>query len=443
LVIDSIRSRATDPLRLRRRLGVQGLAFALLLLVTFTGAVVWGTVLERLEALRTEARQLAGAAAAQLPLLVHEHAEVGNARKFRDDQEVMLCSPSQLQRVRWWDARGQLLSQVGTLPLPLPPPAMRAERAGGRWSRQGGVISVWLPVYTRPRHQPEARSRLQGFVQVGVSEQQMWHDLARLQRGLLLGSIAATLAALVLGRRMLAAAFLPLQRQVEALERFTAEASHELRHPLTALRTLVAATPPPAEADLQQALGRIDQLAARLGRLLDDLLFLARQEQGVAEGPAWRGRWQRFDLLELLEDQLALHAPLAAAQPGQVRLQLEGERHEVPVRGQPEQLQRLFTNLLLNALRFSPPGGLVVLTVSRTGAGVQVQIRDQGPGIPAHQRELVFERFWRDPSQPDQDGHSGLGLAIARAIARGHGGDLRAAAGQEGGGLLVVTLPLA
>jgi signal transduction histidine kinase len=281
--------------------------------------------------------------------------------------------------------------------------------------------------------------RRSGYVEVGLSDHELETELARLQRGLLLGTICASLAALALGRRILRSALAPLQNQVVALQRFTADASHELRHPLTMVRTLVATTLP--ESASGEVLARIDAVAARMGRLLDDLLLLARHEQGVGEGRALRRRWRRFDLLDLLDDLRSLYA--AAAGERQLRLELEAPGlTAVPVEGQPEQLERLFTNLLVNALRYSPAGGVVLLAVGLQGSRVKVEVVDQGPGIPAGLQEKVFERFWQGEGA-SREGGSGLGLAIARAIARAHGGEVRVADGRPGHCSLEVQLPLA
>jgi two-component system sensor histidine kinase GlrK len=124
---------------------------------------------------------------------------------------------------------------------------------------------------------------------------------------------------------------------------------------------------------------------------------------------------------------------------------LEGQ--PCSVWGQPEQLQRLFTNVLLNAMRVSPPQGVVQLQLRVQAGRVRVEVRDGGPGIAPLERSLVFERFWRgndSPSVPSAQGsHSGLGLPIARAIARRHGGELSLASGEPGACCFLVDLPAA
>jgi signal transduction histidine kinase len=249
-------------------------------------------------------------------------------------------------------------------------------RAGGDslskrqlWQRWPGGVSLWQPV--------DSQAERLGYVRVALSDRAAQADLIRLQRGLLL-----------VGRRMVRLAFLPLQHKVSALQRFTADASHELRHPLTALRAQLAAVPTELRQQPAMAWSELDGLSPRLGDLLDDLLLLARQEQAGLDGPLASAELQAFDLLELLEDLLRCYTPQAAARDIQLELSPDPTCRSVP--------------------------------------------------CPTQDRERVFERFW---SGADRGGHSGLGLAIGRAIARRHGGELRLGESRAGRCELVVALP--
>jgi signal transduction histidine kinase len=434
-----------DPLQLKRRLLLQGGGFALLLLLSFSGTLYWGIAVQRAEDQRSELRQLAATAAAQLSLIAHETSEAEGRAKFRSAPGRLAVPALAQQRVQWIDSSGRLLSEQGSLAVPAMPTVLPQSTASPRWQRWPGGISLLQVVLRQPlapSASPAGASTPQriGFVRVALSDHAALADLERLRRGLLLGGIVTALAALLVGRRMLRAAFQPLQQQVSALQRFTADASHELRHPLTALRTLLAAVP----AELRQHPGlawpELDRLSHRMGELLEDLLTLSRLQQSGNGSEARPRDWQRFDLLELLEDLIRCYAPQATSRGIQLELSPAPEEHSLPVEGDNEELLRLFTNLLLNAIRHSPEGGRVSLDVTATNRQVQVAVRDQGPGIPSAQREQVFDRFW---SGADRGGHSGLGLAIGRAIARRHGGELRLGESRPGLCVLLVDLPAA
>jgi signal transduction histidine kinase len=457
---DSMPALPPDPLSLKRRLMLQGGGFALLLLLAFSGTLYWGIALQRGEDQRSELRQLAATAAAQLPLIAHETREAEGRAKFRSGPGRIALPALAQQRVQWFDSNGRLLSEQGTLAVPAMPAALPQSTSTLSWQQWTGGVSLVQVVQTRPlnpggdperpaprhtvsqgnnRSQAAVEQRI-GFVRVALSDGAALADLERLRRGLLLGGIVTALAALLVGRHMLRAAFLPLQQQVDVLQRFTADASHELRHPLTALRTLLAAVP----EDLRQHPGlawpELKRISRRMGELLEDLLTLARLQQSGDSREARPRDWHRFDLLELLEDLIRCYAPQAAARAITLRLSPKPEEHSIPVEGDSEELLRLFTNLLLNAIRHSPEGGTVALQVSTVGGQRRVAVTDQGPGIPSQDQEQVFDRFW---SGADRGSHSGLGLAIGRAIARRHGGELRLGESRPGRCVLLVDLPAA
>jgi signal transduction histidine kinase len=353
-------------------------------------------------------------------LIAHETLEAEGRAKFRSGPQRIDVPALQQQRLQWFDAKGVLLSEQVSLVVP-PLPGMPHKAATGvgkilipsrlRWQRWPGGMGLWQPV--------DSQAGRLGYVRGALSDQAARADLLRLQRGLLLGGVVTVLAAPLVGRRMLRMAFLPLQRQVSALQRFTADASHELRHPLTALHTQLAAVPQELRREPALAWSELEGLSRRMGDLLDDLLLLARQEQAGLDRPLTPAELQEFDLLE---DLLRCYAPQAAARSIRLQLSPDPATHSIPFRGQNEPLLRLFTNLLVNAIRHSPDGAAVSVLAHRAGRLIRVTVADEGPGIPLQDRERMFDRFW---SGADRRGQSGLGLAIGRAIARRHGGDLR------------------
>lgn len=221
-----------------------------------------------------------------------------------------------------------------------------------------------------------------------------------------------------------------LERLGTALRRqrdFTADAAHELRSPLTALSLqvqLLERAPDAAARTL--ALAELREGIARATHLVEQLLGLSRQ------GPDALPPRERLVLAELAAEVVADHASLAEARgidlgmtAADTALRLDGER---------EGLRLLLANLIGNALRYTPQGGRVDVAVHAAGGGACIEVVDNGPGIPPHERERVFDRFYRRAGQ-EQPG-SGLGLSIVRAVAERHGAQVRLL-DAPGGGLLV------
>jgi signal transduction histidine kinase len=217
-----------------------------------------------------------------------------------------------------------------------------------------------------------------------------------------------------------------LGRLLDSQRAFVADASHQLRTPLTALRlrleNLEATMPPAAADDLRGAVAE----TGRLARLVDGLLTLARTEADPA-------RREVIDLTAMVADREAAWAPLAAEQEVQLTVQ---PGSAAPVWAVPGALEQVLDNLLANALRVAPAGSQVELAVRQVGGWVELHVIDQGPGMPAEQRQRAFDRFWRAPSA-DRDG-TGLGLAIVRQLLEASGGtaELRP---NPGGGLDAVA----
>ncbi|MBW0091835.1 HAMP domain-containing protein [Pseudonocardia sp. KRD-184] len=219
-------------------------------------------------------------------------------------------------------------------------------------------------------------------------------------------------------------------RESEArTRRFVADAAHELRTPLAGVQAVAEAAAAPGlgaeERDrLHLLLLRESQ---RAGRLVDDLLVLARLDAG----------------LELRREPVELLA-LAGTEAERVRMRAPGREitvsgEAVTVAGDPVRLAQVLANLLDNAHRYAPVDTAVAV---RVGPGARVEVADAGPGVPPAERERIFDRLVRlDEARTAHDGGAGLGLAIARGIARAHGGELRLAEQVGAGAVFVLTLP--
>ena len=236
----------------------------------------------------------------------------------------------------------------------------------------------------------------------------------------------------------LAEAFNAMSAELAAVDaqrrRLVADVSHELRTPLTALQGLLENLADGVTRPDPEALGTALAQTRRLGRLVAQLLDLSRLEAG--EVPMVR---TEVDLARLLEDAAA--EVRAAGRPARVEVVVRPAG--LTVLADPERLAQVVVNLLDNATRHAPPGGVVTATAGRVRDGVRLEVVDGGPGIPVSDRERVFDRFARtDAARARSDGGSGLGLSIVRWVVERHGGAVRVADPPGGVGCCVqVDLP--
>jgi two-component system, OmpR family, sensor kinase len=200
------------------------------------------------------------------------------------------------------------------------------------------------------------------------------------------------------------------------VRQFVADASHELRTPLASIRgyaELTRRTGQPLPDDIRYAMSRIESEGARMTRLVEDLLLLARLDSGrpVEHGPV--------DITRLVLD--AVSDATVAGRLHLWRLDLPDE--PVTVTGDGQRLHQVIANLLANARTHTPPGTTVLLSLESEDDGATLRVSDNGPGIPKHLQPEVFERFARgDSSRARATGSTGLGLAIVEAVAHAHGG---------------------
>ncbi|MGH2911567.1 MAG: ATP-binding protein [Solirubrobacteraceae bacterium] len=216
---------------------------------------------------------------------------------------------------------------------------------------------------------------------------------------------------------------------------FVADASHELRTPLTVIRgqleVLAAQENPPGD-EVRRVEGLLQAEIARISRLIDDLLVLAKSEQTRFL------RIEPIDLASFIEDLWHATTPLAKR-----HFQLD----PVPqgtLLGDPDRLAQALRNLLANAIEHTDPEqGLVHMQVQQAAGGrIRFVVEDDGPGIPIDQRERVFDRFHRTDAARDRaSGGTGLGLAIVDAIAKAHEGSVRASESSTGGARIELELP--
>lgn len=219
------------------------------------------------------------------------------------------------------------------------------------------------------------------------------------------------------------------------LRRFVADAAHELRTPLTSLRgyaELYRAGALADETGVTNAMGRIEAEGARMSRLVDDLLLLARmdQQRGLETKPV--------DVVALANEAVADFRAVDPERP--VTTALNGS---VMVQGDRIRLRQVLDNLLTNARIHTPAGTPMRVEVVTVMNAVEIKVADEGPGIAPEDQERIFERFWRaDPARARKTGGSGLGLAIVASLVEAHGGTVSIESAPGAGTTFVVRIPM-
>lgn len=208
-----------------------------------------------------------------------------------------------------------------------------------------------------------------------------------------------------------------LEAAFERQRRFTADASHELRTPLSIIKanTSLALEHPWSEERYREFLAAIDTAAGRQSRIVEELLFLARADAGRLARDVGQ-----VCLIEVLEE-----AAESVSRPSQPCIRLESIDPALMVSGSGSELTRLFTNLLENAVRHTPPEGVVTLSAMSDALSVTITVTDTGEGIAPEHLPRLGERFYRvDAARATGTGGTGLGLAICRSIIEAHGGSM-------------------
>jgi two-component system, OmpR family, sensor histidine kinase ChvG len=231
-----------------------------------------------------------------------------------------------------------------------------------------------------------------------------------------------------------------LAKRLDAIDRFAADVAHELKNPLTSLKSAVetaARVPDPAVREKLMAIVLDD--VARLDRLITDISGASRLDAELSRAEA-----EPIDVAEMLDGLCA--ALGAVAKEGQAKPSYEGPPDfGLVVSGVGDRLTQVFRNVIANAQTFSPPGGEIRVRATRDGERIVVRIDDEGPGIPEDKLDAIFDRFYSERPAGEKFGtHSGLGLSISRQIVEAHGGTIEASNRLEGSGArFTIRLPAA
>lgn len=377
---------------------------------------------------------LAEAAAHHLIEIKKDNSAINNSnhRCFDGDGDLDipwqdLREPS--QSVEWFDANKQRLGIEGRLAPDL------SLKEGFQT-----IVSQKIRTLTVTLYAKEQLQQVEGYVRVSESTEPLENDLVYLCWGFGLGGIIA-LGLISLGGMWLTnQSLLPIEKSYRQLKQFTTDASHELRSPLTVIKTSVEVMQTHPErihpAD-EEKLDAIVSATNQISYLVENLLLLARTERITKDNPQ---EWILIPLEELLEDVIAFLEPKAETKDILVR---ENWQAAVVVRGDATQLYRVFANLLENALQYTPSGGTVSIFITKNDKFAVVTVQDTGIGIAPKHLPLVFERFWRsEEARSCREEGSGLGLAIAKAIIEKHGGEIAVSSVLGVGSCFKVRLPL-
>jgi two-component system, OmpR family, manganese sensing sensor histidine kinase len=433
----------------RRRLALWYTAVTAVLLLIFASGFygyVRATLIERVDDTLHHVVEVV-----ERSLVVEPHQTFGSPAQYAVNVDASFRSNAEAVEddrieLEWFSPTGTLLWSTLSEPLTVPIHVLR----------DGETVKVRPDYILRQVTQRvEYRGDILGYLRVSHP----WFEVAKPTRELIV-DLAAGISVMIVfvaaaGWFLSGLAIEPIQASYQYLRQFTADASHELRNPLALIQTTVQVAlsdPEMSQTEQRRQFEVVERLTRRLGTLVNDLLFLARQDSGMIAPSC-----QPCPLDALLMEVVAEQTPTATAK--QVRLLLDlgdvpaDEAEPFTLTGDYDQLARLFTNLVSNGLQHTPPGGQVRVRLeqgSRHGEEtLQVSIEDTGVGIPEQALPHIFERFYRvDPARPRTGVQSptstagtGLGLAIAKAICETHHGQIRAESKVSQGTSFRVALP--
>lgn len=349
--------------------------------------------------------------------------------------------------LRWYNADGQLIQYTSDQK----PPAHKLKTGFQTVAVAPGSVSMepeamtpqltqlssqklWLRQVTLPVRQGEA---VIGYLQVAVPLTPLQARLYLTRLWLAVG-VPLTLGLIAwVGWLLSGLAMQPTQRSYGQLQRFTADASHELRAPLAAiLSNAQVGMLASSEAERQQRLEKIVTSAKGMGQLINNLLFLARHDGQLAPQDL-----KQVDLATLLKPLGVDYGQLADRQS--LAFSAEPPAEPIALRVDVDLLQQAIRNLLDNAFKYTPADGRVTLQCRQRGRWAIIEVIDTGVGIPAQDLSHIFERFYRvDTARARETGGFGLGLSITQQIVEAHGGQLTVKSTPGKGSVFCVELPI-
>jgi len=331
-----------------------------------------------------------------------------------------------IEGLTWFDTQKRIITSRGHNPTVSAPPEIGRHAIPDAGGKRLETYTIGLE---------NRQGKHVGYVRAALTSDAFGQGVGALDLGIMFGSLLAILAASIGGSVLARTSVARTEASYERLREFTADASHELRSPLTALSTTAAVALHEAPEMSEQTKSRLTSIvttAREMNRLVDDLLILARAGRSL-EREMFTVHVDAIvrEICERYKDAAAAKSIKLAIHPG-----AGGQ-----VIGNPEQVSRIIANLVENAIRYTPEHGSVVVSCSGDPINVQISVEDTGIGIATEHLDRIFDRFWRAAPSRSNDGGSGLGLAIARALAERHGGRILVTSRLAAGSTFTITLP--
>ncbi|MEP6515997.1 sensor histidine kinase [Microcoleus vaginatus] len=374
--------------------------------------------------------------------------QVNIQASFRDSTDAVEDDHIDLE---WFSPTGELLWSTLSEPLNIP---IHANRTGETvWIINNKLQSDQNYSLRQVTQRVQSGRQVLGYLRVSHPWFEVTKPIRQLILDLILGASLTLICVAAIGWLLSGLAMKPVRESYGRLKQFTADASHELRNPIATIQTnvQVALAEPDIEPQQYQQLQVIERLTRRLGRLVDDLLFLARQDSGIVQQ-----QWIEVPLDALLMEVIEEQQAIATTQNLSLSLEivdLPNAEDNFTLLGDWDQLARLFTNLVSNAVQYTPSGGQIQVELEVAAKNkrnspmlhpaLQIKVTDTGIGISAEALPHLFDRFYRaDPARTHRSAAgSGLGLAIAKAIVENHRGQIRIDSQVDRGTAVTVALP--
>ena len=365
-----------------------------------------------------------------------------NGQKHLDSQKTIAAWRDIFNRdqqsLEWFDADKNLIGRKGLIRLGKVIP-----ETGTRNIRQQNTNAIARThTLSAILSQPNQPGTTIGYVRASQSLKELEAAQQELSRILLIGGMLTLILIGLGGSWLTKKAIEPIEASFLQLKQFTADASHELRSPLTAIKAsvdIMRTHPERVHPKDVKKLEAISGATLQMNEMLGDLLFLARADAD-SDLTVNERKLTPVLLNQILQNCFILLEPLA----NEKKIVFQSKfRDELKVLGDIPQLSRLFSNLLENALQYTPNEGRVSLDLYRQNRYAVISVRDTGIGIAANQVDKVFDRFWRaNKARSQREGGTGLGLAISAAIVKRHGGKISVTSELNIGTCFLVRIPV-